>query len=70
VTEDPSHAPPRISIVVVAVGAPVDRVAESVDSVRHQTAGGWDACVVASPEEIATLRSRLERGGSDGRVTF
>jgi GT2 family glycosyltransferase len=70
VTEDPSHAPPRISIVVVAVGAPVDRVAESVDSLRHQTAGGWDACVVASPDQIAPLRAALERAGSDGRVTL
>ena len=68
--EDPSHAPPRISIVVVAVGAPVDRVSESVDSLRQQTAGGWDACVVASPDEIAPLRAALERSGSDGRVTL
>src|SRR5207302_38918 len=70
VTEDPSHVPPRISIVVVAVGAPVVRVSESVDSLRHQTAGGWDACVVASPDEIAPLRAALERAGSDGRVTL
>src|SRR5207302_421048 len=45
-------------------------VSESVGSLRHQTAGEWDACVVASPDEIAPLRTALERAGSDGRVTL
>ena len=63
-------AAPRISIIVIAVGAPVDLVSQSVDSLRHQTAGDWDACVVASPDEIASLRAALDRAGLDGRLTL
>jgi hypothetical protein len=60
---------PRISIVVVAVGAPVDLVSESVDSLRVQTAGGWEACVVTSADEMASVRAALERSGLDDRIT-
>jgi len=67
---DEAHRPrPRISIVVVAVGAPVDLVSESVDSLRVQTAGGWEACVVTGRDELAALRATLERAGVDDRIT-
>jgi O-antigen biosynthesis protein len=62
-------APPRISIVVVAVGSPVDLVSASVDSLRVQTAGGWEACVVTGTDELAPLRAVLERAGLDERIT-
>ena len=61
---------PRISIVVVAVGAPVDLVSETIDSLRVQTVGRWEACVVTSADEVASLRAALERAGLDERVTI
>jgi len=60
---------PRISIVVVAVGAPVDLVSESIDSLRVQTVGRWEACVVTGADEMASLRAVLERAGLDERIT-
>jgi O-antigen biosynthesis protein len=43
----------RISIVVVDVDAPADRVRASVDSVRGQTVGNWEPRVVTSLSELA-----------------
>jgi GT2 family glycosyltransferase len=69
VTDDTHHELPRISFVVVAVGAPVDLVAASVESLRAQTAPAWEACVVAGADEVAAVAVAVERGGPDGRVT-
>jgi GT2 family glycosyltransferase len=68
-THDPRR-PPRISFVVVAVGAPAALVAESVESLRAQTAADWDACVVTGPDERASVRAAIERAGPDDRVTL
>jgi O-antigen biosynthesis protein len=61
-------APARVSIVVVALGAPADMVRESVDSVRAQTAGGWELCVVTGRAELASVRDTVGRGGLDDRI--
>ncbi len=58
----------RVSVVVVALGAPADLVCESVDSVRAQTAAGWELFVVTGPTELASLRGAIERGGIDDRI--
>ena len=63
------RAAPRISFVVVAVGAPLDLVAASVASLRDQTAGGWEACVVAGADEVAPIEAPIERSGPDERIT-
>jgi GT2 family glycosyltransferase len=58
----------RVSVVVVAVGVPAALVCESVDSVRGQTAGAWELCVVTTPIELGALRRAVERGGLDDRI--
>ncbi|HEY4397769.1 MAG TPA: glycosyltransferase, partial [Acidimicrobiia bacterium] len=58
----------RVSLVVPAVGAPADLVCASVDSVRAQTAGGWELCVVTGPTELAAMRGAIERRGLDDRI--
>jgi GT2 family glycosyltransferase len=58
----------RVSVVVDAVGAPAQLVRESVDSVRAQTVGAWELCVVTAPGELTALRRAVERGGVDDRV--
>jgi GT2 family glycosyltransferase len=44
----------------VAVGAPVDLVAASVESLREQTSADWDACVVVSPSELEPTRAVID----------
>lgn len=58
----------RISFVVVAVGAPVDLVTVSVESLRDQTVGGWEACVVVGADEVAPAQAAIERNGLGDRV--
>jgi len=58
----------RVSVVVVGVGAPAELVRESVDSVRAQTAEGWELCVVCGPAELASLRAAVERDGLADRI--
>ncbi len=53
----------------MAVGAPVDLVSETVDSLRVQTVGRWEACVVTGADEMVPLRAALEPAGLDERVT-
>ncbi|HKA92224.1 MAG TPA: glycosyltransferase, partial [Acidimicrobiia bacterium] len=50
----------RISFVVVGVGAPVDQVAASIESLRAQTSSDWDACVVVSPDELGPARAVVD----------
>ena len=52
----------------MAVGAPVDLLAASVESLRDQTADGWDATVVAGGDEVVPVRATVERTGADDRV--
>ncbi|HMF04043.1 MAG TPA: glycosyltransferase [Acidimicrobiia bacterium] len=64
-----SDAPPaRISFVVQSMGAPADLAAASVESLREQTAGDWEACVVAGADEVVSARAAIERSGPDDRV--
>jgi glycosyltransferase involved in cell wall biosynthesis len=66
---DTHHALPRISVLIAAVGATVDLVSESVNSLRDQTAGDWEARVVASSADLASMRAAAGRHGPDARIT-
>jgi O-antigen biosynthesis protein len=65
VTEPPS----RISVLVAAVGSTVDLVADTVESLRAQTAGAWEACVVTSSADEASMQAAFEGHAPDTRVT-
>jgi GT2 family glycosyltransferase len=59
---------PRVSIVVVAVGAPAHFVSETVASLQNQTTADWDACVVAGANELPAVRSEIERSEHRDRI--
>jgi GT2 family glycosyltransferase len=60
----------RISVIVVALDAPVDLVRASVDSIRDQTADDWELCVVTGPTGLAPLRAAVDVGGLDKRISL
>lgn len=53
----------------MAVGAPVDLVTASVESLRDQTTGDWDATVATGADEFVPVQAAVERAGADDRVT-
>ena len=66
---DTHHAAPRISILVSAVGFPVELAKETVASLRGQTAADWEACVVAGDADLVAMRAAVDQPGLDPRVT-
>jgi GT2 family glycosyltransferase len=65
----PSGLPARITVFVTAVGSTVELVAETVDSLRGQIAGGWEACIVANPDDVPAIQEAVAERDPDGRVT-
>jgi O-antigen biosynthesis protein len=55
-------------VLISAVGSTVDLAAETVDSLRGQTAPDWEASVVASDADLAAMRAAVEQPGLDPRV--
>lgn len=61
--------PIRVSVVVVALGAPAELVCSSVDSLREQAARDWELCVITGSSELASIRDAIEREGGDERIS-
>jgi O-antigen biosynthesis protein len=59
----------RITVLVAAVGSTVDLVSDTVDSLRAQTAGDWEAIVVTGDDDLAAVGAAVDRPGADGRVS-
>jgi O-antigen biosynthesis protein len=62
------HELPRITVLVAAVGSTAGEVAGTVESLRAQTAGGWEACVVTGDDEVAAVRAGVDRPEPDTRI--
>jgi O-antigen biosynthesis protein len=58
----------RITVLVGGIGAPVDLVRNTVDSLRAQTAGDWEAIVVTGDDDQAAVQAAVDRPEPDGRV--
>jgi GT2 family glycosyltransferase len=62
-------AAPSITVLVAAVGSPVDLVAETVESLRDQTAGDWEACVATGADDTAATRAAIQGRDPEPRVS-
>jgi GT2 family glycosyltransferase len=60
---------PHLSVLVAAVGSTADLVSDTVESLRAQTAGGWEAVVVTGDDGLAPVRAVVDRSETDNHIS-
>jgi GT2 family glycosyltransferase len=58
----------RITVLVAAVGSPAGHVADTVESLRAQTTDAWDACVLTTSADQASMQAAVAVPSPDDRV--